>query len=104
MRVVRMQCLGMVMLAAFGCAHTREPYSYLPPLAPPVYPQPQEPPRPVVQPAALPQPAGSPVAMLPGPVTGGVVPAGGDPCCQPAACDGAVPVVYESAAAVPCCP
>ena len=102
---MRRHVLPLLLLAASGCAFNREPYSYLPPLAPPVYPQPQDPARPAVQPAPLPQPvAGAPVAMLPGPLPGGVVAAGGDPCCQPVAGDGSVPVVYETDAAVPCCP
>lgn len=107
---MRCQALLLLVLAAPGCAHTREPYSYLPPLAPPVYPQPQDPQRPAVQPAPLPQSA-APVAMLPGPMAGplpgsmpGVVAAGGDPCCQPTVCEGVQPVVYEADALVPCCP
>jgi hypothetical protein len=107
---MRCQALLLFLLAALGCAHTREPYSYLPPLAPPVYPQPQDPARPAVQPAPPPV-SGAPVAMLPGPMAGpipgsmpGVVAAGGDPCCQPTACEGVQPVVYEADAAVPCCP
>ena len=108
---MRCQALLLLLLAALGCAHTREPYSYLPPLAPPVYPQPQDPARPAVQPAPPPPATGAPVAMLPGPMAGpnpgsmpGVVAAGGDPCCQPTVCEGVQPVVYEADAAVPCCP
>lgn len=102
---MRRHVLPLVLLAASGCAFNREPYSYLPPLAPPVYPQPQDPARPAVPPAPLPQPAaGAPEAMLPGPMPGGVVAAGVDPCCQPTVCEGVQPVVYEADAAVPCCP
>lgn len=85
--------------------HTREPYSYLPPLAPPVYPQPQDPSRPAVQPAPLPQPvAAAPAAMLPGPMPGSVVAAGGDPCCHTLGYEPADPVFCQGDAAVPCCP
>lgn len=102
---MRRHVLPLVLLAASGCAFNREPYSYLPPLAPPVYPQPQDPARPAVPPAPPPQPvAGAPVQMLPGPMAGGVVAAGGDPCCQPTVCEGVQPVVYEADAAAPCCP
>jgi hypothetical protein len=103
---MRCRVVAAVMLVASGCAHTREPYSYLPPLAPPVYPQPQDPPRPAVQsaPAPVPPVQGTAAsAMLPGPMPGGVVPAVGDACCQPAVCDQPMPVLYEAATPAACC-
>ncbi|MDA1202457.1 MAG: hypothetical protein O3C39_12320 [Planctomycetota bacterium] len=101
-------CLIPCFLAA-GCAHHRaNQYAYAPPLAPPVYPQPQAaaqpvayPSPPVVQPgvAAPPMVSGvPPAAAAPVMPTAGVVPAMPDGSCPPCntGCEGgAVPVVYE---------
>jgi hypothetical protein len=96
-----------------GCAHHQaNQYSYAPPLAPPVYPQPQPvggtvaPP--VVVPAApgpggVPAAAVAPAAALP---AGQAVLVSGDPCCPPFIEGGgtATPVVYETAGQTPPCP
>lgn len=94
-------------LAAGGCAHHRaNQYAYAPPLAPPVYPQPQAAVQPVAspgppvitQPAAAPLVTGVPAAAAAPPMpvmpTAGEVPALADGSCPP--CEGAaVPAVYE---------
>lgn len=72
-----------------GCAAGRDGYAYLPPLVPPVYPQPQDPKptRPAVQPVA--QTAVQPVVpggLVTGPPVGPIWPA---PLMQPQ--PGAVP-------------
>jgi len=104
----------LLCLLAGGCAHHRaNQYAYAPPLAPPVYPQPQaaaqpvaSPSPPVVQPgvAAPPIVSGVPPAAtapaMPVMPTAGVVPALPDGSCPPCntGCEGgAVPVVYEGA-------
>jgi len=105
--------IGVLASGLAGCAHHKaNQYAYAPPLAPPVYPQPQAPAAPpmmVASPAAAPGTVGVPVAapgMLAAP--GMVVPAtgqpiAGDPCCGPME-GGGVPVVYESADQTPQCP
>jgi|688.fasta_scaffold171996_2 hypothetical protein len=101
-------------LAGGGCAHHQQnQYAYAPPLAPPVYPQPQSPTPAMAAMAAAPPMTGGPmVAAPPGTVLppGAVVaaPAAGmpgavDPCCNPVE-GGAIPVVYESAGQTPPCP
>ena len=99
---------SLSLAAATGCANhpANNTYGYSPPYAPPVYPQPQDPPRPAVQsaPAPVPPVQGTAAsAMLPGPMPGGVVPAVGDACCQPAVCDQPMPVLYEAATPAACC-
>lgn len=103
----------LAVLPLTGCAHTKaNQYTYAPPLAPPVYPQPQ-----MATPAspAMPMMAAAPVAapgavvaapmaapgMMTVPVAG--QPVMGDPCCPPMD-GGAVPVVYEAAGQTPQCP
>jgi hypothetical protein len=97
---------------ASGCLHNRaNQYSYAPPLAPPVYPQPQQGAGPVVfaaPPAAMP-----PGAMPPGAVPGGVggpvmpqayaMPTGDscDPCHEGVVTAGAV---YVDGGQTPPCP
>jgi hypothetical protein len=109
MRSILLVATGLSTLAS-GCAHTNgNQYAYAPPLAPPVYPQPQSPSPPVVYPApaagaasAPVMPAGAvPAAMMPAPPA---VSTNGDPCCPPLAGTGGVPVVYESADQTPPCP
>lgn len=69
---------------ASGCLHNRtNQYSYAPPLAPPVYPQPQQGTGPVV--FAAPSTAMPPTAVIPGAMPPGAVPLGGVPA-------GSVPV------------
>lgn len=108
---------------ALGCAHNKaNQYAYAPPLAPPVYPQPQQSMQPVAYPApaALPpgavMPPGTVVApgaaappMVPPTTSAGVVPAMPDGSCPacPSGCDGqhgVMPVAYESAVQTPPCP
>lgn len=104
LRITTPLLLAALAVAAEGCAHHKtNQYAYAPPLAPPVYPQPQTAAQPVVYPATVP-PAG--VAPMPGApvmaaagavVTGPVVTASGDPCCPPLdGVAGGTPVVYES--------
>jgi hypothetical protein len=110
--VKRTVCLAAA-LAACGCAHHKaNQYSYAPPLAPPVYPQPQT----VGQPVAFPAPpAAAPVFAPPGgtmpapamPVmpTAAEIPALPDGSCPPCQTSGAVPAGYEGAVqTVPCPP
>jgi hypothetical protein len=96
----------MMALAIAGCAHHQaNQYAYAPPLAPPVYPQPQT----AAQPVAYAAPTGAvpvvPAGTLPAgaPVAAAPVVAGGDPCCPPLE-GGAMPVVYESGQTPPCPP
>jgi hypothetical protein len=108
-------------LACCGCAHHKNSQSaYAPPLAPPVYPQPQMATQPVVYPAppgsvpgaammgapAYAPPAGAAVVppSLPMAAAPGVVPAMADGSCPPCDAGGAVPVVYEGAMQTPPCP
>jgi hypothetical protein len=104
--------LCLVGLLATGCAHHQaNQYSYAPPLAPPVYPQPQPvggPTAPVVYPAApgaTPMPGAAPAAgaAVAAPHAATVA---GDPCCPPLVEGGIVgtPVVYEAAGQTPPCP
>jgi len=89
------------------CSHGANQYAYAPPLAPPVYPQPQLPaPPPVAAPGVA--PLGAPVMPAAPVVSGaafdGVVPANADGTCPPCAGGGVVPVVYESAGQTLPCP
>jgi energy-converting hydrogenase Eha subunit F len=103
--------IGLLAGGLTGCAHNKaNQYAYAPPLAPPVYPQPQPAtPMMAAAPVAPPGAVGIP-ATQPAMVTAaGVAPAfagqtvGGDPCCPPL--DGAaIPVVYESAVQTTPCP
>lgn len=98
--------IGLVAAAtAAGCAHFREPYAYQPPLAPPVYPQPQLAPPMVTYGAPGPAPLVAPgpaAAAVPG-AAQGVVMATAEGC--PSGCDGAaVPVVYQEGQTPPCPP
>jgi len=109
--------LALMATMVAGCAHNKaNQYAYAPPLAPPVYPQPQVAGQPVVaapvvgMPAVMPAAVPGMVAAAPPMAVSGMpgmpgMPAGvaGDPCCPPMD-GGAVPVVYESAAQTPACP
>ena len=106
--------LGAACCATLGCAHHKaNQYSYAPPLAPAVYPQPQQSMQPVAFPAPATLPPGAVVApgaaappMMPSSASADVVPAMADGAC-PTGCDGtpgAVPVAYESAVQTPPCP
>lgn len=92
-----------LLLVASGCAHHQaSPYAFQPPLAPPVYPQPQQPTPPTVSyaPGAMPT-----TAVVPGPVTQAGAVVASDPCCQPG--EGmpmATPVVYDAEQSPPCPP
>ena len=105
--------IGMLAFSLAGCAHNKaNQYAYAPPLAPPVYPQPQPSmPTPMVAaaPVAAPGMVAAPVmgpGMAAAPAMGLPVagqPMVGDPCCAPMD-GGGVPVVYESAEQTPQCP
>ena len=103
--------LGVLASGLVGCAHHKaNQYAYAPPLAPPVYPQPQATtPMVAAAPVAAPGGVGGPMvapAMMAAPGMGQTVPGqpfGGDPCCAPME-GGGVPVVYESADQTPQCP
>lgn len=118
--MTRFVCLFMG-LACIGCAHHKNNQSaYAPPLAPPVYPQPQMTTQPVVYPAAPVAAPGAPVmaapvyappagaivapANPPAMASSGVVPAMADGSCPPCEGSGAMPVVYEGAMQSPPCP
>jgi len=126
--VTRALCFA-AFLAACGCAHHKaNQYAYAPPLAPPVYPQPQTaaqpvaypappvgypppPPGVVMPPAAPPGMVGPPAAAVPPamPVmtVAGELPAlpnGSCPPCNAGCADGAVPVAYEAAVQTTPCP
>ena len=121
--VIRTLCLTAA-LAACGCAHHKaNQYTYAPPLAPPVYPQPQTVGQPVAYPpgavpvAAPPAyappggvpmaPAGMPMAPAGMPVmpTGAEIPALPDGSCPPCqTAGGAVPVAYEGVVQTTPCP
>ena len=105
---------GLCTAGLVGCAHNKaNQYSYAPPLAPPVYPQPQ-----MTQPVGMAAPAGGlppgtvvapatmmPGAVMPAPQAGAVPTAGVDPCCQQMG--GTIvgqPVVYEEGQTPPCPP
>jgi hypothetical protein len=103
--------LSLLAAGLTGCAHHQaNQYAYAPPLAPPVYSQPQAAtPMMAAAPVAPPGAVGIPVAQPAMVATAGAIPqgvgqpVGGDPCCPPL--DGAaVPVVYESAGQTPPCP
>lgn len=108
--------LALMATVVAGCAHNKaNQYAYAPPLAPPVYPQPQmaaqQPAgqqmvaQPVVGvPAIMPAAVPGMVAAVPPMATPGMpVAVAGDPCCPPMD-GGTVPVVYESAVQTPACP
>ena len=97
-----------------GCAHhNANQYAYAPPLAPPVYPQPQLPapglpasPGPAAVMAAPAVSAAPPMAVVGPPAAGpdGVVVAA-DPCCPPLGSGefAGMPVVYETSEQTPPC-
>jgi hypothetical protein len=110
--VIRTVCLAAA-LAACGCAHHKaSPYAYAPPLAPPVYPQPQT----VGQPFAFPAPAAAPMAAPPlyappagAPVmpvmpTSAEIPALPDGSCPPCQTSGGMPVGDPGAVQTTPCP
>ena len=121
--MIRPLCLAAA-LAACGCAHNKaNQYTYAPPLAPPVYPQPQTVGQPVAFPPGPPGPPGAapvsaaPVYLPPGaappppaagmPVipTGVEMPAMPDGSCPPChTAGGAVPAAYEGAVQTTPCP
>ena len=103
--------LGVLAASFVGCAHHKaNQYTYAPPLAPPVYPQPQMA-SPTV--AAVPMAPASTVGMPPAapaiasaPMVGqpiAAAPGMADPCCMPME-GGGVPIVYESVDQTPACP
>lgn len=108
----RLAAATLVALCSFGCAHHKtNQYAYAPPLAPPVYPQPQTAAQPMVAPAPGPVvaapalPTAPVVTGVPLTATDGVVPALADGTCPPcAAPGGAVPVVHETAVQTQPCP
>lgn len=100
----------LVAALAVGCKHHQaNQYAYAPPLAPPVYPQPQVP----TQPVAYPTPAGAAPGAIVAPQAapadalppGAVIVPDGAPC-PPLSGEVIVgtPVVYESDAQTPPCP
>jgi len=102
---------GTMALCLSGCAHHQaNQYAYAPPLAPPVYPQPQAATPmvaavPATAPASVVAP-GSAVMAVTAPVAPQAVaasPLAIDPCCEPLAADG-VPVVYATGDQTPACP
>jgi len=105
---------SLTLAAIAGCAHhTANQYAYAPPLAPPVYPQPQHPapglPAPPGPGAVMAAPAVSaaPPVVVAGPPAAapdGVVFAA-DPCCPPlgSGAFAGTPVVYETAEQTPPC-
>ena len=118
-------CWVLAVVAPLGCAHHRaDQYSYAPPYAPPVYPQPQSGAVPVnysapvvsvpatgIPASAVPAGGLPPGAVVAGaPVGGMVVPAGGDPCapCSPQGMDGVVvgsaPMIEGGGQTPPCPP
>ena len=100
--------IGLAAVGTVGCAHHQaNQYSYAPPLAPPVYPQPQQPAPPALPAGAVVPPALPPGAVMSAPVMGHPVSAAGavDPCCQPAGGPVVVqPVVYADGQTPPCPP
>jgi hypothetical protein len=119
--VIRALCL-LAGLTAAGCAHHRNQSAYAPPLAPPVYPQPQQPVAFPAPPAMVPgQPVmaapammAAPPMMAPGfppaaaaaplPTGGGFVAALPDGSCPPCEASGVMPVGYEGSMQTPPCP
>jgi len=108
--VIRALCLAAG-FAACGCAHHKaNQYAYAPPLAPPVYPQPQTAAQPIAYPAgAVPGVIGPPAAAMGPPVTtvAGELPAlpdGSCPPCNSPSVGTAVPVVYDGAMQTTPCP
>jgi hypothetical protein len=90
------------------CSHGANQYAYAPPLAPPVYPQPQLAVPPTVAPvgaAPVMTPALPAAPVVSGAAFDGVVPANVDGTCPPCATGGVMPVAYESTdQSVPCPP
>jgi hypothetical protein len=117
--VIRALCV-LAGLAAVGCAHHRNQSAYAPPLAPPVYPQPQQPvafPAPPSAPpmmVAPPMMAAPPMMVAPGfppqAAAAAAAPAGGfvtalpDGSCPPCEASGAIPVGYDGTIQTPPCP
>lgn len=118
--MIRTLCV-VACLAACGCAHHQKTQSaYLPPLAAPVYPQPQTATQPVMysgQPivapgaAVMPAPAYAPAAGVPmAPPAAAIAPSDGfipalaDGSCPPCEGTSAVPVAYEGTMQTPACP
>ena len=115
--VIRALCLAAT-FAACGCAHNKaNQYTYAPPLAPPVYPQPQTAAQPVAYPAPPPgavpmmaapayAPAGTmpPAAAAPAMPMSAEVPALPDGSCPPCATGGVVPAMHEDAVQTMPCP
>lgn len=108
--------LALLAACCAGCAHNgQNQYTYAPPLAPPVYPQPQSPAPPVAAPVMAAPPPAVPGTVVPGGVpmaAGGGVVVGqpmvsqavmSDPCCAPID-GGAMPVIHESVEQSPPCP
>ena len=99
--MVRLVAVALACLAGVGCAQHQNQYAYAPPLAPPVYPQPQ--------------PVAAPAPSMPHPTQPGVMPAAPGPvpampsaaveCCPPLGPGEvmATPVVYEEGQ-TPTCP
>jgi len=104
--MLRCGCLTLLAcLASLGCAHHQaNQYTYAPPLAPPVYPQPQQVASPVMQPAL---PGTVPAAgVVPGPMPASGPVTSAVECCPPleAGTIMATPVVYEAGQTPPCPP
>ncbi|MFM7108873.1 MAG: hypothetical protein ACKOZU_09810 [Planctomycetaceae bacterium] len=95
-------------LLAAGCAHHANQYAFAPPLAPPVYPQPQAAAQPVVSPAPGPvvaAPVGAVVAGAPVVAAVGEIPANPDGACPPCTgAAGATPVCYDGPVQTQPCP
>ena len=102
--MVRRIGIAIACLAAVGCASQQNQYAYAPPLAPPVYPQPQPAAAPAVSMPHPTQPGVMPPALAPGPVPP-VTMAPGTECCPPLGAGEVVvaPVVYEEGQS-PACP
>lgn len=102
--MVRRIGVTIACLAAVGCATHQSQYAYAPPLAPPVYPQPQPAQAPAVSVPHPTQPGVMPPAMAPGPMPP-VTMAPGTECCPPLGAGEVVvaPVVYEEGQS-PVCP
>jgi hypothetical protein len=96
--------VAITCLAVAGCAHHQNQYAYAPPLAPPVYPQPQPVAAPAVSVPHPTQPGVMPPAAVPGPMPP-VTMAPGVECCPPLGPGEVVvsPVVYQEGQS-PACP
>lgn len=107
--IVWLSTVSVAAALATGCAHHKaNQYAYAPPLAPPVYPQPQNatpsPAGPVPGPVvAAPTIPGAPViAGAPLAAADGIVPAHADGSCPP--CAGVVTVAHEGVMQTQPCP